>query len=293
MTLRKSIFIIIPVHNRQQTTLKCLETLMQNGDLKRYQAVVVDDGSTDGTEASIHQQYPEVIVLRGNGNLWWTGAIALGMDYASKQGAEYFIWLNDDCTPQPNTLSCLVEFCQKQPQSLTGSACYLAESNALHESGALGRQRLAAKPGEVVTVDEMSGHCVCLPASVVKQIGLPDTRRFPHYHGDSMYVLKATRSGFSAFILGDSRIDHADLIKSQVQHFIIPSKLERLHDKTLISTFKAAFLNQKSLYFLPTQFYYYREKYGVTKGIPIFLTKVLLWLIQWLQSYLRLMRLSA
>ncbi|MFP3345185.1 glycosyltransferase, partial [Halomonas sp. SIMBA_159] len=85
---------IIPVHNRKNITLKCLETLKQCGDLDRYYTIVVDDGSTDGTSEAITNLYPEVTILTGDGNLWWTGAIRKGMEYAYERGAEYFIWLN-------------------------------------------------------------------------------------------------------------------------------------------------------------------------------------------------------
>jgi GT2 family glycosyltransferase len=71
----KSIYIIIPVHNRKALTLACLENLRTNGDLQKYQVIVVDDGSSDRTAEEVAENYPEVNILKGNGNLWWTGAI--------------------------------------------------------------------------------------------------------------------------------------------------------------------------------------------------------------------------
>lgn len=279
MAQKESVFVIIPVHNRKSITLSCLAALAQNENLERYFVVIIDDGSTDGTKQAISDSYPEVTVLRGDGNLWWTGAIARGMKYAIEQGAEYVIWLNDDCIPYPNTLSLLVEFCRSHPDTIAGAAGYLADLNCLHETGAQGRKRVAAKPGEVVPVDEMSGHCVCIPGSVMNQIGFPDVKRFPHYHGDSMYILKATRSGFPAYIVGDARVDHRGMIKSKVRDFLEPSQGER----SPMTAFKRLFLSKKSFYYLPTQFFYYLEKYGASKGIPIFLTKLIGWFIQFLQ----------
>ncbi len=282
MAQKESVFVIIPVHNRKSITLSCLASLAQNRDLERYFVVIVDDGSTDGTEQAIYDSYPEITVLHGDGSLWWTGAIARGMKYAIQQGAEYIIWLNDDCIPYPNTLSLLVEFCRSHPDAIAGAAGYLAELNCLHETGAQGRKRVAAKPGEVVAVNEMSGHCVCIPGSVIAQVGFPDMKRFPHYHGDSMYILKATRSGFPAYIVGDARIDHKGIIKSKVQDFLNGSKVGR----SPITEFKMLFLSKKSFYYLPTQFFYYLEKYGIGKGMSAFLTKLIWWCIQFLQLQL-------
>jgi GT2 family glycosyltransferase len=132
-------YLIIPVHNRRQVTLSCLHHLQQNGDLARYKAIVVDDGSTDGTGTAIKQQFPTVIVLTGDGNLWWTGAIAKGMQYASEQGADYFFWLNDDCLPAAGAIAKMVQFMQTNPRSLVGATCYISESDSavnLDHSGA-------------------------------------------------------------------------------------------------------------------------------------------------------------
>ena len=281
MLLKEPVFIILPVHNRKAVTLSCLENLEKNGDLTHYQVVVVDDGSTDGTEQAIHQQYPEVTVLKGDGNLWWTGAIVQGMQFAIDQGAEWVIWLNDDCILSEGSLSRLVEFCRTHPHAIAGTACYLAAPRTLHVSGARGRQRLAAKPGEVVAVDEMSGHCVCIPRAVVDRIGLPNAEKFPHYHGDSMYILKASRSGFSAYILGDAQLEHAGVIKSSVSDFMDLTK----SDQSIVQSFKTVFLHQKSFYFLPTQFFYYQEKYGFLVGTPLFFAKVLGWLWQFMNHF--------
>jgi len=71
----KNIYIIIPVHNRKSLTLACLKNLKTNGDLQKYQVIVVDDGSSDRTAEEVAENYPEVTILKGDGNLWWTGAI--------------------------------------------------------------------------------------------------------------------------------------------------------------------------------------------------------------------------
>ena len=138
------IYIIIPVHNRKVLTLACLENLKANDDLQKYHVIVVDDGSSDRTATEVKENYPEVIVLQGDGNLWWTGAIALGMEYANQQGATHFIWLNDDCLTELNTLELLVDFLQEHPNSIVGAACNEAESGLLVETGFKGKRRVKA-----------------------------------------------------------------------------------------------------------------------------------------------------
>ena len=273
---KEFVYIIIPVHNRKQLTLSSLATLHESGDLQRYHTLIVDDGSIDGTAIAIREAYPTVKILQGNGNLWWTGAIAKGMEYAFQQGAKYCIWLNDDCIPSSDTLSLLVNYLERHPDTIVGAACYTPESNAPVENGFRGRKRLAATPGEVVFVDGMSGYCVGIPSSVFQKIGVPDAKRFPHYGGDGMYILKATRAGFKACILGDAKVT-------------LPGVIDPVHNfssylyTSTTSNLQSIFWNQKSPYYLPTQFFYHVEKHGVVIGMPLFLFKLSFWFSQWLQ----------
>ena len=102
--------IILPVRNRRETTLRCLAHLRDTGVLAWAGAIVVDDGSTDGTPRAIQAQFSAVEVLSGDGQLFWTGAIALGMRHAVAQGAACCVWLNDDCLPTPGAVERLAEY---------------------------------------------------------------------------------------------------------------------------------------------------------------------------------------
>lgn len=274
---KKSAYIIIPVYNRQEITLACLAGLKQNGDLQRYQVVVVDDGSTDGTAEAIAENYPEVVVLAGDGNLWWTGAISLGMKYASEQGAEYFIWLNDDCLPKSDALPQLVSYMQSHPDTIASASFYIPGATEPDRySGFQGRQGQSASAGETIEVEGTSGWCVGIPAGVVKDIGFPDAKKFPHYAGDSMYTLKATRAGFQARILGDAI---AILVDPGTSRDDLPTYFNP--QQKLFKSWYWIFWHQKSPFRLPTQFFYQTRRYGLLRGIPLFSAKAALWLVKW------------
>lgn len=273
---KESVYIIIPVHNRKNITLNCLDNLSKGGDLKRYHASVIDDGSTDGTTEAIRHLYPEVIVLSGDGNLWWTGAIKKGMEYAINQGAKYLIWLNDDCIPTTETLTLIINFLQINPDIIVGASCYIPESSVPVESGFKGRNRLKASPGEVVFVDGLSGYCVGISTAIVNKIGLPDADRFPHYFGDVMYVLKATQAKFKVCILGSAKV-------------ILPGENNAIHSlpNYLLQmnriNLPLLFWNKKSQYYLPAQFFYHIEKYNLLFGIPLFFVKTAWYLLQFIK----------
>jgi glycosyltransferase involved in cell wall biosynthesis len=54
----KDTFVIIPVRNRREITLRCLRHLRDCGDLEEMCVIVVDDGSTDGTSEAVQRESP-------------------------------------------------------------------------------------------------------------------------------------------------------------------------------------------------------------------------------------------
>src|ERR1044071_9943972 len=98
-----AIYIIIPVHNRLEATRRCLESL-RNQMFTRFQILLVDDGSTDGTSEFVKENYPDVMLLTGDGNLWWTGAINLGIRYALLRGSanDAVLVINNDVEVYPD-----------------------------------------------------------------------------------------------------------------------------------------------------------------------------------------------
>ena len=201
-TMEHKVFIVIPVHNRKSITLKCLETLAQNGDLAKFSVVVVDDGSTDGTSAAIQERFPQVHILQGDGNLWWTGAICLGMKYAIANGAEYLIWLNDDCYPQKGTLDKLLNYCLKdQHLVIGGNTLDYSTKRTLYSGFRFYPYPPTLIPSlavseSLVDCHALNGNVVCFHKSLVDTIGYPNPYCFPHYGGDIMYTFKANKNNF-------------------------------------------------------------------------------------------------
>jgi GT2 family glycosyltransferase len=270
---QQSVYVLIPVHNRKTISLDCLQNLKQTGDLEKYQIVVIDDGSSDGTGMAIREQYPQVKVLEGDGDLWWSGAIAKGMNYAYQQGAKHIIWLNDDCLPEKDALQLMVNFLETHPTTFVSASSYVAGSELPESTGVWGRKRLFAQSEDVVYVQGMSGFCVGMTVEIYKHIGTPDFKRFPHYYADVAYTLKATRSGFSAAILGAARV------KLTKNNEPIHSFKNYYHK---VSNYSLLFWSCKSPYYLPSQYFYHIEKYGRIPGIALFSLKLISWFTQWL-----------
>jgi GT2 family glycosyltransferase len=197
-----STYIVIPAHNRRQITIGCLNNLSSLGILDRCRAVVIDDGSTDGTAEALSTLFPEVSLIRGDGSLWWTGAIRKGMEFAIGSGALTIVWLNDDCRIRKGTIERLIEFVTSHPRSIIGAQA--TQGGVIVFGGKRrtwrGFRWLHVPDGAIERCDLVSGNLVCFPRSVVHAAGYPDVQSTPHYGGDSLYLIRCRNAGFSLFV---------------------------------------------------------------------------------------------
>src|SRR5258706_10275740 len=67
------------------------------------------------------KEFPEVIVLSGNGNLFWSAAINLGIRHALTNGAEFILTLNNDTVASENFLAQMLFWSNQTPDSLLGA----------------------------------------------------------------------------------------------------------------------------------------------------------------------------
>jgi GT2 family glycosyltransferase len=267
--LEKSVYIIIPVHNRQEITLRCLDYLKQQMVLKNYSVVVVDDGSSDGTSEAIEIQYPEVFLVRGHGNLWWTGAIRKGMEYALSKNANYFVWMNDDVIPSFGTIQKLVNFCIHTPNSIVSGQCY--EEKELQtptyggqKKGLLSNQLFHTPISQVSQCDFMSGNLVCFPKSVIDKIGFPQNDYLPHNLADIVYTWEAKKAGYQLLVCGDaSAVCKFNPYEEGCDSSIIPMR----NRWKLLSSYKS------NLY--PPAFWYYCKRFHGILAPLVFLKNYL------------------
>ena len=121
------IWICIPVFNNIKYTIDCLESLEKQtyGD---YKIIVCDDGSTDNTTEIIKEKFSGVILLKGDGNLWWAGAINECLKYALYHGKknDYILLLNNDLVVKENYLENLVK--SAKPGKVLGSIAVNVEN---------------------------------------------------------------------------------------------------------------------------------------------------------------------
>ncbi len=100
MNLPIKIGAVIPTFNRAaslRTILTCLQTQSHTTSITTIPIIVVD-GSTDGTLEMLATEFPTAVIVRGDGNWWYTRSINEGIKKARELDCNYILTLNDDLT---------------------------------------------------------------------------------------------------------------------------------------------------------------------------------------------------
>lgn len=109
---KRNIAVLLTCHNRRNKTITCLASLFRANVPTEYlfDVFLTDDGSADGTEDSVKALFPQVKVLRGNGNLFWAGGMRLAWETAMQEKPyDAFLLLNDDVELFPDFFMNLLE----------------------------------------------------------------------------------------------------------------------------------------------------------------------------------------
>lgn len=210
------IFIVIPVYNRLEFTKNCLLSLRKQS-YKNFKVIVIDDGSTDGTEEILKNEFPEVHVIKGDGNLWWTAATNLGVKYALENNAEYILTLNNDTIAFPDFLEKMIYWAEQKPNALLGAFAVDYNSNNPVYGGEKANWKFATainllkilpieKQFGLHAVTHFPGRGLLIPTVVFKKIGLYDEKYLPHYAADYDFTFKAKKYGFEIYCNYDAKI---------------------------------------------------------------------------------------
>lgn len=250
-------YIVFPVHNRIEETKVFLASCRLQTS-KHFKIVICDDGSTDGTSEYIKKNYPEVILVHGDGNLWWSAGINKCIEYVLDiaETNDYIITLNNDTQIPPEYIEQKLNRASNYKNSIIGSLCvYSNNHNTIETSGYImdfdacmvrhlnksGETRNASHRG-MVKATHMPGKGVLLPIQVFSDVGLYDADNFPQYHADTDLVLKAHKKGYSVYV------DYDSTVYSVVNENIMAIPTNKITLTGIIKSFGPYSINNFSVY---------------------------------------------
>jgi GT2 family glycosyltransferase len=210
-----TVHVLMPVFNHLALTQSMLTCLRAQESTESLSIVVVDDGSTDGTGDFLRAQ-ADVLVLEGDGSLWWGGAIDLAMRHVltNAEAEDWILFVNNDTHIHPGFVQELLTLARRHAPAAVGSAIQdLEEPHALLSLGpridpwyfqvsdALDNApRSPGSDAEVIALDALSGRGVLFPVAALRKVGGMRPRWLPHYLADYELAIRVRRAGWRLLV---------------------------------------------------------------------------------------------
>ena len=211
--------IVVAVHNNKEDTREFLESLKQVS-YSNFKTIIIDDGSTDGTSEMIRQEYPEVVLLEGDGNLWWSGGVNKGIEEAMAIGVSYVLFLDNDTVVDPKFISVLVDTAEKNPNSIISPKVYFYDDPKMIQSAGWQIDRWKVNYTRVGSGEIDQGQydsqrdipCATMGTfintAVFEDIGMMDAKNMPQYGADQDFTIRARQRGYRIIYAPGSMVWH-------------------------------------------------------------------------------------
>lgn len=195
------VWIILPVHNRREITLRFVASLARQTKVS-YRLILVDDGSTDGTADAVTALLPETVVIRGTGKWWWAGAIQQALDWLARSdpaGDPVVLIINDDTEIPENFLATGYRLVEESPRTLFCARAFSRMTAGLVDMGVhVDWKHYRFEPvHEESRINCLSTRGLFLRLADVSRIGGFRPQYLPHYLSDYEFTIRASRREYS------------------------------------------------------------------------------------------------
>jgi GT2 family glycosyltransferase len=204
-----TVHALMPVFNRLAMTREMVGNLRAQQLDEPLRIVVIDDGSTDGTAEWLRAQ-PDIVIAKGDGNLWWGGGIDAGLALVEQSfpaDADWVLFVNNDTRIDTGFVQSLLDTARSHAPAAVGSV--IRDEASPHTLLSIGPQidawrllvtdRLdaadAAHASGPVEVDALSGRGVLFPLRALRAAGGMRPRVLPHYLADYEVSLRVRATG--------------------------------------------------------------------------------------------------
>ena len=208
--------IILVCWNNKNYLEPCLRSLYDGCMHSRFDVVVVDNGSTDGSQAMLREMFPLVQIIQNDHNV--------GLSRASNQGimvthGRYVLLLNNDTLVNCSCIDSMIEFLDVNPKTGAVGGQLLNPDGSFQGGYAefstlLEEFMIATRLGELIgqgypshgdtsqpkSVGWLSSACLLLHRAALDQVGLLDEEYFI-YGDEADLQYRLNKAGWNVYYL--------------------------------------------------------------------------------------------
>ena len=208
MTMNKKTAVVIPNWNGAEYLRDSLASLERQSASCRI--IVVDNGSTDGSQELLRAHHPKVTLIQLDRNYGFAGGVNRGINQALQEGAEFIALFNNDAVAEPDWLGQLLAAAKEHPDAgiVTGKLLNFAGTH-FDTTGdyysiwgfPYPRGRDEADQGQFDQPEYVcgaTGGASLYRAAMLRQVGLFDESFFAYYE-DVDLSLRAQLQGWKVY----------------------------------------------------------------------------------------------
>jgi GT2 family glycosyltransferase len=214
------VFIIVLNWNGHQDTIECIHSIRKI-NYPRYEIVIVDNGSTDGSEKILRHTFPDIKLIQTGANLGFAEGNNVGIRYAFKNGADYTVVLNNDTAVDEGFITELVNAAESDSSiGIASSKIYFYDRpDIIWYAGAVldlktGKSKHIGYNkkdlGQYDAMRETDRACGCsmmISRRACETVGLMDPEYFC-YGEETDWSLRARIAGFKVVFVPGSKVWH-------------------------------------------------------------------------------------
>ncbi len=224
--------IIIAAYNCRELLADCLESVFENPPSAAYEVIVVDDASTDRTDAMVRKRFPQVHLLCNKRNVHYGKSVNRALNIAR---GRYIHFLNSDTIMLPDVLDEMAAYLENHPEAGAVGSKLLNSDGSIQWSvktlpnpfsalfGArsiitrmfpenrLSRRHLLHLDNdnnEPLVAGYVSSASVMIPRKVIDHVSYLDERL--SYHIDADYCKRISAAGWQIHYLPSVCVIHLD-----------------------------------------------------------------------------------
>jgi GT2 family glycosyltransferase len=208
----KKVSIIIINLNGKKFLKNCLKSIIKNTNYENYNIIVVDNGSTDGSQQLIKSKFKKVELIENKKNEGFSKANNLGINFAIKRyHPDYFYLLNNDTFVNKDWLNEAIRSMEKsEKRGIVGSRQFTFEKKPAISAGWIKTFKTKYYFGEQEKeVEWVSGAGFMIKKEVFEKIGLFDEMYSPLYYEESDFEKRAFKNDFKIIYSPKSIFFHA------------------------------------------------------------------------------------
>lgn len=286
----KRIAVLLTTYNRKDKTINCLNSLSKAIIKSDFDIIfdiyLVDDNSSDGTTEAVNINFPQVTIVKGSGNLYWSRGMRLAWEtaFASKIEYDSFLLLNDDVVLSENVIMQLMGTHYYSLKNNKQSGIYVCSTmdpvnskisygGLLIKSKGIRIKKIRISPINIPQSCSMANaNILMVTKSVVNSIGIFDPRYIQRF-ADYDYTLSASEKGIPVLVCpgiggyctddhGNGWLPNGSSLRERIKYLYSPKGLgykENLYN--LKKNFKYQFPYYFIMLWLKTLFPFFWDKF--------------------------------